>query len=89
MQRRITVVLPAQIKYTEKRGFHLVYKTGNAKNGMPPSLPPSFMALQTKSRTERHCTTAELMALNTRLQSASKDCLVLTFQVPSKKGKNK
>jgi len=71
-----------QIRYTEKRGFHLVCKAATAEKGVPPPpLPQGFMALQTKSRVERHCTTAELMALNTRLQSASRDCLVLTFQV--------
>ena len=43
-------------------------------------IPAGFIQLHCKSKKEAHCTSHELMALNSRLQSASHDCLVLTFQ---------
>lgn len=75
-----------QSRYTEKRGFYLVLKATSAGNStVQPEIvmPEGFISLHCKSKKETHYTTHELLALNSRLQSASHDCLVLTFQVSS------
>lgn len=73
-----------QTRYTEKRGFYMVLKAAAADEGGKEAaitIPSGFIALHCKSKKEAHCTTNELIALNSRLQKASHDCLVLTYQV--------
>lgn len=71
-----------QTRYTEKRGFYLIIKSGpSGDSAVDTAIPEGFIPLHCKSKKETHCTTHELVALNSRLQSASQDCLVLTFQV--------
>ena len=70
-----------QIKYTAKRGFYLFIRPDSNARSEAQTLPSNFIALQSKGTKKADWTTHELMALNARLQSASQDCLVLTFQV--------
>lgn len=68
-----------QAKYTDKRGFFLALP-GAAEDG-PQAVPSTFVVLHSKSRKGVQCTTPELNALNTRLQSAHNNCMILTLQV--------
>ena len=71
-----------QTRYTEKRGFYLILKSRPTEDSAAETdMPVGFISLHCKSKKETHCTTHELLALNSRLQSASHDCLVLTYQV--------
>ena len=71
-----------QIKYTDRQGFHLSQAAPGTetKKGTAGDLPPRFLQLQSRGRKEVHYTTHELNALNTRLQSAANDCMILTLQ---------
>lgn len=44
-------------------------------------LPSGIIRLPCKKRDEIQCTTAKLNALNTRLESISNDCKIMTLQV--------
>lgn len=73
-----------QIRYTAKRGFYMGIKADTKRGAdqqAAAAVPKQFIPLQCRGKKETNWTTHELMALNARLQSASHDCLILTFQV--------
>lgn len=69
--------LNPQIKYTDKRGFYLLIPSQGPEGS--EVLQP-FVVVQRKGRLQTQCTTPELQALNTRLQSAHNNCMILTLQ---------
>ena len=83
MSAAVTCWFAPQIKYTDRQGFHLSQAAPGTetKQGTAGDLPPGFLQLQSRGRKEVHYTTHELNALNTRLQSAANDCMMLTLQV--------
>ena len=68
--------------YAARKGFHMVTPQPGTKKkkGVVPPLPAAFLPLQAKGRSEAHCTSHELNALNARLKDATSDCMVLTEQ---------
>ena len=85
----VTCWCALQIKYTDRQGFHLSQAAPGTetKQGTAGELPPGFLQLQSRGRKEVHYTTHELNALNTRLQSAANDCMILTLQASPLSGK--
>ncbi|GMH42445.1 hypothetical protein BSKO_10364 [Bryopsis sp. KO-2023] len=71
-----------KVSYNAKRGFYITTAAPGTKtkNGTAKQLPRGFLILEKRGRGVLHCTTHELIALNSRLKDATNDCMVLTQQ---------